>query len=219
MKMKDLKKAWSQVSADNDGRDKLTEEKIQAMLSKRTSSLIERIDKNLKTGFVIVFVLIIFTVLGEIIFRKLSPESYLDSKIPQWIIVASGIFNIFILGVFLFIFFKYLQVKKRGLISGNLRKTLKKMISLLTMYKRLLSMALFIVVILFAAAFMTGVYIGLGANKPDIATTIGLMSICVLIFALVALMFYLLLRWIFHKAYGAYLTKLKKTLKELDELE
>lgn len=219
MKLKDLKKAWSQVSADDTGRDELTEEKIRAMLSKRTSSLIERVDKNMKYGFVIVFTLIIIMFVGDIAIQKSSVDDNFEMIIPKWINILDWVINILILCFFLFLFIRYRRVKKHCLISCNLRETLNKIISLLIMYKRLLSWALLFMFIFFITGYISGLY--LGAQVYDMPIGLAIASIMIGLLFLVTLtgLFYLLMRWLFRKAYGSYLIQLQNTLKELDELE
>lgn len=219
MKLKDLKKAWSQVSADDTGRDELTEEKIRAMLGKRTSSLIERVDKNLKYGFIIVFSLIIIMFLMDILIQRSPVGDNYEMMIPKWIYVLDWAINILILCFFLFLFVRYRQVKNHCFISCNLRETLVKIISLLTMYKRLLSWALLFLLIFFITGYISGLY--LGAQMYDMSIGLAIASMMIGLLFLVALtgLFYLLMRWIFRKVYGSYLIQLQNTLKELDELE
>ena len=59
MNLKELKKTWDKLSSENE----LDENQLRSMLRKRTNNLIERIDRNIKIGFGVLFILILAFIL------------------------------------------------------------------------------------------------------------------------------------------------------------
>ena len=68
MELNDLKKTWNKISS---GRQ-LDENQLREMLGKRTKSLIERIDRNVKIGFGVLLAMIVLFSLDDF---WLSPQT------------------------------------------------------------------------------------------------------------------------------------------------
>jgi len=220
MNIKDLQKAWSQLSAEPSVKEKLTEEQIREILGRKTNTLMERIDKNIRRGLAILFAGILTLILLDF----LMPTDYAgipasEQAIPVWVTMLDRGINLLFL-IFLMIFFvQYNQVRRKCGVSCDLRQSLLKVIRILTIYRRLFVLALIIFLMASASAYLAGFYRGihtrdLGAEYLPIAILAGIMSLIVFTGIL-----FLLLRWIFRKMYGKYLKKLNETLKELDDLE
>ncbi|HKL32005.1 MAG TPA: hypothetical protein VJ919_05710 [Tangfeifania sp.] len=225
MELKDLKKAWASVSSDKE----LDESQIREMLSKRTSNLIERINRNIKIGFVLLFLLIVLFILDDFVF---SPQ-VLDAMgngitIPGWLLFINVFSYALILSTFIYFVLKYYRAKKRCDVNCNLRETLQKIIKILLLYQRLFYLALITFSVAVAISFMSGMFMGMEASAADsgmLVTEIPFnQMLIVFITGIVVLSLlvggiFLFMRWGFRKLYGNYIQKLKVTLTELKEVD
>ncbi len=225
MDLNDLKNTWKQIST---GRE-LDETQLHQMLSKRTSSLIERIDRNIKIGFAVLFVLILVFAFDDFL---VSPE-WMNSmtkgvEIPSWLIFLSVFANMLILTTFVYFVVKYQRVKRSCDINCNLRETLKKIIDTLLLYQRLFYLALATFMVAVGLNFISGFYEGLNLENPEFSGQIAeidtfkfVLTIALGLVILILLVggFFLILRWGFRKLYGNYIQKLKATLSELDGVD
>jgi len=225
MDLDDLKNTWKQIST---GRD-LDEKQLHQMLSRRTTSLIERIDRNIKIGFAVLFVLILVFAFDDFLF---SPEWMKnltkEVEIPTWLVFISVFANVLILTTFVYFVLKYYRVKRSCDVNCNLRETLKKIIDTLLLYQRLFYLALATFMVAVGLNFVTGFYEGLNLENPEfggqfaeidtvkfaLTIALGLVLLTLLVGG-----FFLVLRWGFRKLYGNYILKLKATLSELDGVD
>lgn len=207
----------------------LDEGQLQKMLGSRTKSLIERIDRNIKIGFVVLLGLILLFSFDDFWF---SPETinehYSDMPIPKWVIFLAVFGNVLIFTTFIYFVIKYYLVKKKCDVACNLKDTLKQIISTLELYQRLFYLALAAILLAIVSAFSSGIFEGLSHNAEiqgmqisDIETSQLLLVIFISIVIIGALGggIFLFLRWGFRKLYGNYIQKLKLTLKELQEID
>jgi hypothetical protein len=224
MDLKDLKKTWNKMPTGQE----LDEGQLRNMLGKRTKNVIERIDRNIKIGFVVLLALILLFSFDDFWF---SPETlneyYTAMPIPGWVIFLAIFGNILIFTTFIYFVIKYYLVKKKCDVVCNLRDTLKQIIATLELYQRLFYLALAAILLAIVSAFASGIFEGLSHNAEvqgmqisDIETSQLLIVIvisAVIIGALGCGIFFFL-RWGFRKLYGNYILKLKTTLKELEEI-
>lgn len=225
MDLKDLKKTWDKLASEKE----LDENQIRAMLSKRTRNLMERIDRNIKIGFVVLFILILVFILDDFI---ISPEMLeqvgADLAIPNWLIFLGIFSNALIITTFLFFVIKYYRVKKSCDMVCDLRETLIKIIDTLKIYQRLFYLALITITLTMAVGFITGMYQGsiddfskqgipiseIQLNQLLLIILIGLVVLSITVGSI-----FLFLRWGFRRLYGNYIYKLRQTLKELEEID
>jgi hypothetical protein len=225
MELKDLKKAWSSVSSDKE----LDENQIREMLRKRTGNLLERIDRNIKIGFVLLFVLILLFILDDFVFSpQIIEEVGNNYEIPGWLIFISAFSNLLILTTFIYFVIQYYRVKKRCDITCDLRETLLNIINTLRLYKRLFYLALITFTVAIGLSFITGMYTGMEESAAENGLLIseipvGRLAIAVVIGLLILILIvggvFLFMRWGFRKLYGNYIQKLKGTLNELNEVD
>ncbi len=225
MDLKDLKKTWDKLSTGNE----LDENQIREMLGKRTSTLIERIDRNIKIGFVVLFILIFAFAFDDFFFSPLLIKGVsADLEIPKWLLFLGIFSNALIFTTFLFFVIKYYRVKRSCDVLCNLRETLVKIIDTLRIYRRMFYLALVTLLVAMGSGFVTGMYRGFldGVRQKGFSISeiqpgqlILPVFLGVVILALLVGGFFLLLRWGFRRLYGNYIDKLKYTLKELDEIE
>jgi hypothetical protein len=220
MDIKDLQKAWNRMSAETSGKEDLTEEKIRELLSTRTANLMERIDKNIRWGFAILFVILTSMVIWDFFISENSEAgSGTQVSIPEWVTYLDRSINFLIFVLFFVFVIRYQQIRKKCQIVCNLRQALQKVIKVLTTYKRLFSFVLIVFLLSSATAYIAGFFKGIHVDSTSgVSLPVAIISGVVTLGLFTGLLF-LLLRWIFRKLYGNYLSQLKETLKELDELE
>jgi hypothetical protein len=225
MDLKELKKTWQQLPSGKE----LDEEEIREMLRRRTGNLIDRIDRNVRIGFVILFILIVLFLFDDFILVPMLLQGMeADVEMPDWLFFMSMFGNTLIIITFLYFVIHYYRVKKRCDITCNLRESLIKIIETLRIYKRLFYLALIIFSLSMVFQFISGMYSGVtwgmenqGIHLKDVSFEKLLMVIIIgfLFLGLTVGGIYLFMRWGFRRLYGKYISKLKRTLQELDEIE
>ncbi len=206
----------------------LDENQIRTMLEKRTKNLIDRIDRNIRIGFFILFSIILIFILNDFVLSPLLVKNINhEIKLPLWLQILSIFGDLIIIFTFLFFVTKYYKVKKTCNASCDLKNTLIKTISTLKLYRTLYYISIFIILISFSINFVAGVFEGVlykahNLNIPvneikidNLATTIFITLFCLTI---ITVGVYFIFRWGFHRLYGNYLAKLKMTLRELEEI-
>ena len=157
MELNDLKRTWNQLSS----RKELDEDQLREMLRRKTSNLIDRIDRNIRFGFGILFVLIVLFILDDFVLGPiLIKEAGTDVEIPRWLIFTSIFANTLIITTFIYFVIQHYRVKKSCDISCNLKETLVKIIGTLRIYQRLFYLALLIFSIAMVLQFMSGMFLG-----------------------------------------------------------
>lgn len=224
MDLKDLKKTWDKMASSKE----LDESQIREMLGKRTSNLIERIDRNIKIGFGIIFLFILLFSLDDFILTPAFMQGVEDDlTVPDWLLFLGVFSNALIFTTFLYFVIKYYRVKRLCDISCDLKETLVKIIDTLKIYQRMFYLALISVTVTMALGFITGMYQAtfgevekqgvpfseIQIDQLMLAILIGLVILLVTVGGI-----YIFLRWGFRRLYGNYIAKLKSTLKELKEI-
>jgi hypothetical protein len=225
MELKDLKRTWNQLSA----RIELNEDQLREMLRRRTYNLIDRIDRNIRIGFGILFGLIVLFILDDFVLAPmLIKEVGTDIEIPGWLLFTSIFANTLIILTFVYFVIQYYRVKKSCDISCNLKETLVKIIGTLRIYQRLFYLALIILTFSMVLQFISGLFTGMleGLEQKEILLAdvplgkwvlVAVIGLTVLIITAGGI--YMLMRWGFRRLYGNYLSKLKQNLIELNEID
>jgi len=225
MELDQLKDAWNKYSDSQTSRHRLDETELHRLLKRRTKGLMDRIDRNVRVGFVIVFALVLFFVLDEFV---LTPSFAEGAVVPAWLFVIDALNAIFLLGTFIFFWAQYRSVKKYYSQSSDMRRALRSTIDLLSTYRRLFYWALIVLLVVISVSFLTGLVSGFemaasrqGVNIEDLnrKQMIGIFAggIVILLSAVTVLFF--LFRWGFRRLFGRYIQQLEDTLAELDEIE
>jgi hypothetical protein len=223
MDLNDLKKTWDKMVSNRE----LDENQIQTMLENRTKNLIERIERNIRIGFYVLFALILIYFLNDFVVSPLLVENLqVEVKLPVWLQIFSVFGDLIIIITFLFFVFRYNRVKKSCDKTCDLKNTLIKIISTLNLYRTLYYISIFIILFSISVNFIAGIYEGvlLNANlqgiqvndiKLNFASSVIFILGLLLVFTVVV---FLLFRWGFRRLYGNYIAQLKLTLKELEEI-
>ena len=222
MDLENLKKTWDKLPTN----EQLDENQLRQMLGKQTKSLIDRIDRNIKIGLVVLFVLILIFALDDFLLSPLMIESLNENiSIPGWLLFLGVFSNALIFTTFIYFVIKYYRVRKSCDTVCDLKETLNKIIGTLKIYQTMFYLALATLLIAIGLGFITGIYtgfsekIGIPISEVEprgllIITLIGLFFLVIIIGGI-----FIFLRWGFRKLYGNYLQKLKLTLQELQEIE
>jgi hypothetical protein len=225
MDLENLKKTWDKLPSDN----QLDENQLKKMLGKQTKSLMDRIDRNIKIGFGVLFVLIMIFALDDYLLTPLMIDKLNDNiNVPQWLTFLGVFSNTLIFTTFIYFVIKYYRVKKSCDAVCDLKETLVKIIDTLKIYQTMFYLALVTLLVAIGLGFVTGLYRGfldgvnekgiplgeIQTNKIIIVVLIGLLILILLTGAI-----FIILRWGFRKLYGNYIHKLKLTLQELQEID
>lgn len=223
MELENLKKAWNKIPAEKS----LDENQLREMLGRHSKSLIDRIDRNIKIGFAILFAMILIFALDDFFFSPMILGED-EIEVPQWLLFIGVFSNALIFTTFIYFAIKYYRIRRSCDMICNLKETLKKIIDTLRIYKTLFYLALVALLLAIGTGFVTGIFTGITDNASElgipfaevdskqllIAVVAGLAGLVVLVGSV-----FLFLRWGFRKLYGNYIEKLKLTLKELEEIQ
>jgi hypothetical protein len=225
MDLENLKKTWEKLPSN----EQLDENQLRQMLGKRTKSLMDRIDRNIKIGLVVLFVLILVFALDDFLISPLMMQNLNENiSVPGWLVFLGVFSNTLILTTFIYFVIKYYRVKKSCDTVCDLKETLIKIIDTLKIYQTMFYLALVTLLFAIGSGFVTGMYrgfldvvkekgIALAEIQTDKIVIVVLIGLLILIVLTGAVFFFL--QWGFRKLYGNYLQKLKLTLQELQEIE
>lgn len=227
MELKDLKNAWNKFSSDDANKHRLGEKAILEMLRNRTTDMIERIDRNIKIGFGVLILLILFFILDDFVFtpRLASASEF----VPAWVPIMGGVGILFISGTFVYFWLNYRSTKRMYSLDKNLRNVLQSIIHILNFYQRLFYIALALLLLVLSVSFVSGMFAGIELKAREIGSSVVdlgsspemireiILGSILLVVSIGGL--FLLFRWGFRRLYGNYIFKLKETLQELDEIE
>lgn len=218
MELNDLKHAWNKFSESEADRRRVDENELQRMLNRRTSSLMDRIDRNVRIGFVVVCALVLFSVVDNIF---LTPNMAEETEVPAWIYLIDALNNLFLLGTFLYFWFQYRTLKKDYSNTNDMRQVLTSSVKLLNTYRKLFYWSLTVFLFAIAVSSIAGFF----AN-PNLESEVYFeernQSMVFLSFALligILLLIFVVFHWGFRRLYGRYIKQLDATLAELDEIE
>lgn len=224
MDLKDLKSAWDTYSSQEMDRHRLGKENIHGLLKSRTNSLVERIDRNIRIGMIILLGYFVYMVADDLYFSKIMftvPVEY-----PSWLVPIDVFSNALIITTYLFFVLRYLRIKRNFSADTHLKDRLSGILETLKTYRRMFYLAVIILIINIIISFTAGIYQGV-KFKTD-ATSVEIVDLSIgkiiriiglglaVLIPLISLTFFLLHRG-FKSLYGRYLVKLNETLQELDE--
>ncbi|MCF6359079.1 MAG: hypothetical protein L3J54_14875, partial [Draconibacterium sp.] len=198
-----------------------------AMLGKRTKNLIERVERNIKIGFIILLLLFVLIAFDKFLVTPLMLDTE-NLTAPNWLLFLGIFSNTLIFTTFIYFAIKYYLVKRSCDMTCNLKETLTKIIDTLKLYQRLFYLALISVTFTMTLGFTTGLYQesameleSQGIQFSEIQFDQLFLQIIVgLVFLVVTVGgIFVFFRWGFRRLYGNYYHKLKQTLKELNEID
>lgn len=225
MDLKDLKSAWSNYSSREASRHELDEPAIREMLKTRTINIVDKVERNIKINFAILFFILLLLIFGRFFISVSIPEGF---EKPMWLVLLDWLNIFFLAGTFIYFIACYYSIRKRYSEIGDLRTSLKRIIKTLNTYQILFNLALFVLLAVAIVEFISGMYDGAaisahrhGGSSASLDTHQLFWAIIKgvgALFVIVAIVFFSF-RWGFKRLYGKYLVKLKATLRELDEIE
>ena len=230
MELKDLKSAWDTYSSQEMDKHRLGKESIHELLKKRTQTLVDRIDRNIRIGMAVLGLYIVYLLLDYLFLTAYFSKIIIHEVIeyPKWLEPLDVFSTALIITTYLFFVIRYLKIKSSFSIHLQLKDLLLGIQETLKTYRRMFYLAVVILLINIVVSFIAGVYQGLKFKADSISDgiinlttsqTLKIVGISLLfIVPLIAGSFFVL-RWGYNKLYGRYLVKLDETLLELDESE
>jgi hypothetical protein len=224
MEIDDLKKAWNSYSSTESEKHQLEKDSINQMLQTKTKTLVERIDRNIRIGLLILFAYLIYLVLSEMLVNNYIHDQAI--KYPEWMWPIDVFSITLIITTYLFFAIRYLKIKRNFSVDNHLQTFLQAIVDTILLYRRMFYLVIAIMIINITLAFIAGFYQGLMIQNGNTAGNfenftmselILLTSFGLLILGLLISVTIFLLRWGFNKLYGRYLHILNDTLKELNE--
>ena len=220
MDLNDLQKAWNKLTDKSSGQRMLSEEEILSMLGRRTTTLLDRLDRNVRIGFLVLLAVVVTLLGGELLpLAGIFPGETLAGEIPGWLQRLDLGVSLLIVALFITFFVHYRKIRNICRQGCDLRHTLLKTIGVLTLYRRLFTFALAIILLESATGFTAGFFTSIHQNNTLEGFFIPTLGMGLLLILLLSGFLFFMLRWAFRIVYGNYLHQLRATLAELDELE
>lgn len=224
MDINDLKSAWDKYSSQEMDKHRLGKESIEELLRTRTKTLVERIDRNIRIGIVVLLAFIAFIIFDDLYLSKVIIAGQI--QYPSWLIPIDVFSNTLIVATYLFFVISYVKIKRSFSVDNQLKDFLDGILNTLKTYRRLFYLAVFILLVNMVISFSAGLYQGvkfkantinqgiesLPTSKIFLIVAVGLLVLIPLIAGT-----FFLFRWGFNKLYGRYLVSLNETMKELEE--
>lgn len=224
MDIKDLKSAWDTYSSQEMDKHRLGKETIHELLKNKTKSLVDRIDRNIRIGMLVILVFIAYIIIDSLYLSKLfikEPIQY-----PDWIVPFDVFSTVLIVTTYLFFALRYLRIKRSFSPDTHLKDLLTGILDTIKTYRRMFYLAVAILLINMIVSFAAGLYQGVKFNADkagvgiDNLTTTKILSIIgvglAILIPFISITFFLL-RWGFSRLYGRYQIRLNETLQELNE--
>jgi hypothetical protein len=224
MDIKDLKSAWNTYSSQEADKHHLGTDTIKDLLKMQTKSLVERIDRNIRIGMIVILVFIAYVIIDDLYLSDLLIEKPI--QYPSWMIPIDIFSNVLIVTTYLFFILRYIRIKRSFSPDTQLKNLLTGVLDTIKTYQRMFYLAVVILLINMVVSFAAGLYQGVklkadSAGIPIESFTTHKIFVIVMIGLAILIPFilitFLLLRWGFNKLYGKYLTRLNETLLELNE--
>jgi hypothetical protein len=230
MELKDLKSAWDTYSSQEMDKHRLGKESIHELLKKRTQSLVDRIDRNMRIGMGVLGIYVTYLILDYLFLSAYFSKIIIHEVVeyPKWLEPLDVFSTALIITTYLFFVIRYLKIKRSFSIHLQLKDLLIGIQETLKTYRRMFYLAVVILLINIIVSFIAGIYQGLkfkadaisdGIINLTTSQTLKIVGISLLIIIPMVAFSFFVLRWGFNKLYGQYLNKLNGTLEELDESE
>lgn len=206
-----LKNIWSSNIEDDIGKQTIEQEKIRALLSKKSTSIIDKLRKNL-LGEIIMFCVCLVLVACVPI--------YLQTK--EVILICALIIALIFIPYLIYYLKKYNELKRFFSYNQNIKSNLQLLISQLEKYLNIYFWGSLLLTPI--SGFLLGFAIlyemkALGFLIYFDAFSSVNLSLILSFALLLTLLSYPLMKWYIRKLYGQHLEKLKDCLRELEEME
>lgn len=223
MDLTELKEAWNKYSSQEADKYRVEMEGIHGLLRKKTQTLVERIDRNIRIGMAVLGLYIAYNVLDYLFltdfFSKMVVESTVDY--PRWLELVDVFSMAIIVATYLFFVIRYVRIRKSFSAKLQLKSLLTGILETLVTYRRMFYFAVVAFLTNILISFIAGVFQGIElGGKSEVVSANAILKIvgmsALILIPLIAGSF-LVLRWGFNRLYGQYLSKISDTLRELDE--
>lgn len=228
MELDQLKSAWNKLASEN--KEVLAEDQIKKILSRRTLNISEKIARNIRIGMIIIFTWVALGITIDLIssplLGKMLDKPYLSNELMFWAFFVDILIYLLIIATLVIFWIKYNRIEKSTSENTSLRNNIQRLIGVLSSYKRMFYIVLWIVLFYVAAAFSTGFFMeyshqakssGLRLQEMEPMALIIVIVIFLLSLGVLAGLYYLLFNIFFKRLYGQYLNQLRGTLRELDD--
>lgn len=227
MKFDELKTIWQQASQQEVESKELSSSEILSLLKKKTWGIVEKLDLNIRLGFLILFLMLGYLFVNYFIF---SP--FLLKKVPLRISYYGQLefLDLFVyiiaLVCFIVFWFSYRKIDTKNITVLNLKESILHIVGALNLFRRLfyLALGLFLIssIIEFFVGLKTGLELGVSMHglshvRMTFSFFIFAYTFGTIVLALIVFGYYAAVNWIFNRLYGQYQKKLKATLAELEE--
>lgn len=224
MDIKDLKSAWDTYSSQEMNKHRLGKETIHELLKNQTKTLVDRIDRNIRIGIVVLLAYIAYVLLDDLYISKLLIKEPI--RYPGWMVPLDVFSNALIVTTYVFFVIRYLKIRRSFSPDTQLKDLLNGILDTLKTYRRMFYLAVIILLINVILSFAAGLYQGIkfkaegvtgGLENLATSKILLIIGVGLLILIPMVVLSFLVLRWGFNKLYGRYMIKLNDSLHELNE--
>lgn len=207
--LEDLKNIWSSNIEKDIGQQVVEQDKIRALLNKKSTNIIDRVRKNLFGEIILFFICLILVA---------SVPIYLQTK--QVLIVCTLIIVLIFIPYLVYYLKKYQELKRFFSYNQDIKSSLQMLIKQLEKYINIYFWGSLLLTPI--SGFLLGFAIlyemkALGFLIYFNAFSSTTLSMILSFALLLTLISYPIMKWYIRKLYGQHLEKLKDCLRELEE--
>jgi len=225
MELNDFKSAWQKATSDKVREKELDQNRINAMLHRRGTGILSRLDRSVKFGIWFLIFFFLLTLADQLLPADvIFPAKWKASlEVPGWINALEWFVNIVLMGSILLFVVRYRRLQLQTLANQDLKGAIERVLSLLDTFKKEFYLAVIILMSGISLGFLSGAQQGFKTvqfdQTPSVLTiSIVVISMLFLLALLIGSIFY-----IFHKGFnflfGKYRDQLIQSLNELQESE
>ncbi len=211
IELDDLKNIWLSNIENDIGKQSVEQEKIRALLSKRSTNIIDQLRKNLLAEMIVFMVCLLLVATVPIYF-----------KTKEIFILCTLVVGIIFIPYLIYYIKKYQELRKFYSYNENIKLSLQLLIKQLEKYLNIYFWGSILLTPI--SGFLLGIGILYEMKALGFLLYFDVFSsstiYTILSFALMlTLLSYPVMKWYIRKLYGKHLEKLKDCLKELEENE
>ncbi|MFY9152648.1 MAG: hypothetical protein WAO52_11570 [Prolixibacteraceae bacterium] len=230
MDINDLKSAWDRYSSQEMDKHRLGKDSIHELLKTRTITMVERFNRNIRIGLVILGAYLIYVILDYLFLSAFLSKMIIHKTVeyPKWLEPVDVFSTVLIITTYLFFVLRYLKIKRSFSIDHHLKDLLAGILETIKTYRRMFYLAVIILLINIVLSFSAGLYLGIISNTVNfpngfenlsVAKLFGIIGIGLAFLTPLVLFTFFILRWGFNKLYGRYMLQIQETIQELEEPE
>lgn len=230
MELKDLKSTWNKLASENVKNKLLPEDEFRKIIKNRTLDISDKIGRNIRIGVALILAWVCFWFAVDFISSPLmgDPKNkpYLTDDLMLWTFIIESIIYVLVIASIIIFWIRYNKIEKNKTDTTNLKSKLTQLIQILTSYRKMFYIVLWIILLYTTIIFSSGFILEYSYQIKEAGLNFGnlkfinwlIVALAFLVsIAVISAIYYIPFNFFFKRLYGKYLKQLKATLLELTE--